>query len=398
LCCQVDRDDLDGPGTNGVPTQPLIRRVAGQGRCRSGGRCRVRDRRGDGPDGVGVFGVGVSGGGAPDELAGGRLLDLPAAVGFEQVLPVAERAGVVLRGGPVGVRDGVVDLAGPGRPVAADAAAGAVPRNHVVDQVLGWPVPGAAVVEDPPGGRVGEDPPPGPAGGEPAGDRGRDRPEPVQLPGRVGQPDQGRVRREHPDLDPPALRGGQPLSRAAAAEVSGVPGQPGHLRQRVGAASRSATHASGSNIHSSIETTAHNFVQTRSAIPARIASGAFLRRRLLAEVRQPTGSRARNTGSRLDCRGMARLRTYADRKSLWLWAGDAYTCRRPRPSRSRKGWVSWPSLSSACLRPPVLLPGLQPPDPAGPVGTRTWRVNPDPRDRGGQPLIRRVHSSLVFHD
>jgi hypothetical protein len=64
----------------------------------------------DGSDGVGVFGVGVPGGGAPGELAGGRLLDLPAAVGFEQVLPVAERAGVALRGGPVRVWDGVVDV------------------------------------------------------------------------------------------------------------------------------------------------------------------------------------------------------------------------------------------------------------------------------------------------
>src|SRR4249919_3384601 len=100
----------------------------------------------------------MPGEGAPDELAGGRLLDLPAAVGFEQVLPVAERAGVPLRGGPVRVGDGVVDLAGAGRPVAADTAAGPVPGDHLVDQVLRWPVPGAAVVEHPPGGRVGEDP------------------------------------------------------------------------------------------------------------------------------------------------------------------------------------------------------------------------------------------------
>ncbi|HEY8114705.1 MAG TPA: hypothetical protein VII16_17920, partial [Actinomycetes bacterium] len=60
-------------------------------------------------------------------------------------LPVAERAGVALRGRPVRVRDGVVDLAGAGRPVAADAAAGAVPGDDVVDQILRWPVAGPAV-------------------------------------------------------------------------------------------------------------------------------------------------------------------------------------------------------------------------------------------------------------
>jgi hypothetical protein len=158
------------------------------------------------------------------------------------------------------------------------------------------------------------------------------------------------------------------------------------------------TQAEMQNMLSSIETTADKPIPTRSAIPARIASGASYfgasslrsRNRLVPEQGIPVRG--------LIAEGWPGLGTTADRKPLWLWAGDAYTCRRPRPSRSRKGWVSWPSLSSACLRPPVLLPGLQPPDPAGPVGTRTRRVNPDPRDRGGQPLIRRVHSNLVFHD
>jgi hypothetical protein len=332
LCCQVDRDDLDSPVPNGVPRQPLIRRVAG--RALLGGLSR-------------------------------RFLHRLHQVELGQPTHIHRRQHPRQRH----------PRRHPGHPEVSASATSPTTEPAAADR----PRP----TEPPSAGAPSPRPRAAPSSAQTAPSPRPASPRPAASP-----------RPGHSPSTTSSTTGGPAASRSVksggASNAAGTGTRP--------VRSQSATHASGSNIHSSIETAADNFDQTRSAIPARIASGAFLLRRLLAEVTQPTGSRARNTGSRLDRRGMAGLGTYADRKSLWPWAGDAYTGRRPRPSRSRKGWVSWPSLSSACLRPPVLLPGLQPPDPAGPVGTRTRRVNPDPRDRGGQPLIRRVNSSLVFHD
>jgi hypothetical protein len=135
--------------------------------------------------------VVVSGGGAPAKVSRVRLCEVPEGVGFAVVVGAAGRAEVPVGGGPVGIADGVVDVAGCGRAGAGDAAAGLVAHHHVVDEVLGWPVAGGAVVEEPPAGWVGEQPPPGALGGDAAGDRGGQWPVAGQVAWVLVDPDQG---------------------------------------------------------------------------------------------------------------------------------------------------------------------------------------------------------------
>jgi len=94
-----------------------------------------------------------------------------------------------------------VQVAGSGGSVAGWEQAGAVPGDHQLGEVGGWPVSGGAVIDDLPEDRVDHQPPPGPRfiRGQRAGCLGGDRAVAVQPAGFVLDPGEGLEADDHAD-------------------------------------------------------------------------------------------------------------------------------------------------------------------------------------------------------
>jgi hypothetical protein len=140
--------------------------------------------------------VAVASGGGGGEGAGwvvrvGGGVVVPASFVFEAVSAPASAAEVPLAGGALGVAADMIDIAVFGGGVAVRAAD--VAGSDVVDEVLGWAVAGAAVVEQLPTGGVGDQATPGRAGveGDGSGEFGGDRPVSGQVCGFVAGAGEG---------------------------------------------------------------------------------------------------------------------------------------------------------------------------------------------------------------
>jgi hypothetical protein len=107
--------------------------------------------------GVGVGDVGAAGGGGPGEVAGAGLVECPAGVLFELVVPAAGAAEVAVAGGAaVFPGAGVVEVGALGGLAAGGVAAGDVAGGDVFAQPgRGLVGVGAGVVGAPAGVGVG---------------------------------------------------------------------------------------------------------------------------------------------------------------------------------------------------------------------------------------------------